>query len=138
MQGLEADNLEGKPFCEWCADMETSHPQFLYWSKTLKLEILFLHALYASTRCSHRYHFPGLWRHSLYSISAQATSGRQASGCRITPNSLNAHTRQCRGTGNFLPRELIFLKTGGVFCGVDSNKAELSVSCFSNRIYCDN
>ena len=25
-----------------CADMETSHPQFLYWSKTLKLEILFL------------------------------------------------------------------------------------------------
>ena len=41
-EGLEADNLEGKPFDEWCADMETSHPQFLYWSKTLKLEIVFL------------------------------------------------------------------------------------------------
>ena len=29
-----------------------------------------------------------------------------------TPNSLKAHTRQCLGTGNFLPREHVFLKTG--------------------------
>ena len=46
-EGLEADNLEGKPFDEWCADMETSHPQFLYWSKTQKLEILFLQFMQA-------------------------------------------------------------------------------------------
>lgn len=38
----EVENLEVKSFDEWCADMETNHPQFFYWSKTLKLEILFL------------------------------------------------------------------------------------------------
>jgi len=38
------DDLEvtAKPFHDWCADMESSHPQFFYWSKTLKLEVLFL------------------------------------------------------------------------------------------------
>ena len=38
----EAEKLEVKSFDDWCADMEINHPQFLYWSKTLKLEILFL------------------------------------------------------------------------------------------------
>ena len=39
---LEVDNMTAKPFDEWCADMESSHPQFFYWGKTLKLEVLFL------------------------------------------------------------------------------------------------
>ena len=38
----EAEKSEVKSFDNWCADMEINHPQFLYWSKTLKLEILFL------------------------------------------------------------------------------------------------
>ena len=37
----EEEKLEVKSFDDWCADMEINHPQFLYWSKTLKLEILF-------------------------------------------------------------------------------------------------
>ena len=41
-ESFSAENLEAKSFDEWCADMESNHPQFLYWSKTLKLEILFL------------------------------------------------------------------------------------------------
>ena len=41
-EGIEDESLEVKSFEEWCASMETSHPQFLYWSKTLKLEVLFL------------------------------------------------------------------------------------------------
>ena len=48
------DNLEvtsTKSFDEWCADMESSYPQFFYWSKTLKLEVFFpsVHAI--PTRC---------------------------------------------------------------------------------------
>ena len=39
---LEVDNITAKPFHEWCADMESSHPQFFYWGKTLRLEVLFL------------------------------------------------------------------------------------------------
>ena len=39
---LEVDNITAKPFREWCADMESSHPQFFYWGKTMKLEVLFL------------------------------------------------------------------------------------------------
>ena len=39
---LEVDNITAKPFHEWCADMESSHPQFFSWGKTLKLEVLFL------------------------------------------------------------------------------------------------
>ena len=41
-KSFSAENLEAKSFDEWCADMESNHPNFLYWSKTLKLEILFL------------------------------------------------------------------------------------------------
>jgi len=31
-----------KLFLEWCADMESSHPQFFYWSKTLVLFLQFM------------------------------------------------------------------------------------------------
>ena len=78
-EGLEADNLEGNPFCEWCVDMETSHPQFLYWSKTLKLEILFLQFMRAQDAAT----VTTFQDYGDITISAQATSGRQASGCRM-------------------------------------------------------
>ena len=120
-EGLEADNLEGKKVCRH----GNQPPTILILEQNSKVRN-FLSPVYAITRCSHCYHFPGLWRHSLYAISAQATSGRQASGCRMGLLHLKAHTRQCRGTGNFFRREHVFLKTGGVFCRVDSNKAELA------------
>ena len=41
-EDLVAEHLEAKSFDEWCADMKIHHPQFLYWSQVLKLEILFL------------------------------------------------------------------------------------------------
>lgn len=32
-------------FLQWCQTMEASHPQFCYWNKTLRLQLLFLHFL---------------------------------------------------------------------------------------------
>ena len=49
---LEVDNITAKPFHEWCADMESSHPQFFYWGKALKLEVLFLQ--FMQSTCSKR------------------------------------------------------------------------------------
>jgi len=39
--GLEVKKLDVKSMDEWYADIETYHPQFLDWSKILKLEIFF-------------------------------------------------------------------------------------------------
>ena len=98
--------------------METSHPQFLYWSKILFLQ--FMRAQDAATVTTFQDYG------DIYAISAQATSSRQASGCRMGL----LHSKQLEGTHQaveiFFWREHVFLKTGGVFCGVDSNKAELA------------
>ena len=77
-EGLEADNLEGKKVCRH----GNQPPTILILEQNSDVRNP-ISPVYASTRCSHCYHFPGLWRHSLYAISAQATLGRQASGCRM-------------------------------------------------------
>ena len=41
-EASKADNLPVKAFDDWCQQMSTDHPQFLYWMKTLQLELLFL------------------------------------------------------------------------------------------------
>ena len=43
----EAEKSEVKSFDYWFADMEVYYPQSLYWSKPLKLEILFFQIMRA-------------------------------------------------------------------------------------------
>ncbi|XP_014671080.1 PREDICTED: uncharacterized protein LOC106811872 [Priapulus caudatus] len=38
----KAESMPVMSYDAWCRDMETAHPQFFYWSKVIKLEVLFL------------------------------------------------------------------------------------------------